>query len=646
MMNNVKEFEEKLKTATGKDRFDILQRLAISLFYSDPKRGKAYGIEALEIAEELGKKSSIAKAHQILGICNGQLGDFETAREESFMALHIYEEINNKKEMSDTLLNIGVFHTSQDEKLRGLEYLLKSLELKQEIEDDHGIAGIYHNMGIIYKERNEYDKALEYYENARNVYEKVDNLVGLGAIYNNIGLVYSEKENYEKSLEYYFRAIKIREEIGDKDGIASTYNNLGTAYKNLENYEKALEFLEKALELFEELGNKSYKAASLNNIGAIYLKLDDYDVAIDYLKEGVALSKAVNAKVWLKNGYEGIIEAYIGKGNYEKAFEYVTPLLELKDDIFDEQKSKQIADMQSKHETEKARREAEIQHLKNVELVEKNKLIEEQKEEIVLQNEHLMQTLEELERTQEQLVESKKMASLGNLVAGVAHEINTPVGIGITAVTSLIRKTEEFVSDYNADQISVDDLEDYLQKSYEISELMLRNLQRTANLIQSFKQVSVDQSTEQKRRFNLKNYLNDVIATLEPKLKHKKIAFDIQCDDDLEIESYPGDFAQIFTNLILNSLNHGFADKDSGEIRIGIQQKSENSRITLTYEDNGNGIPDDILPKIFDPFFTTNKQGGTGLGMHIVYNLITQKLNGEISCQSEEGRGVSFEIRV
>ncbi len=266
-------------------------------------------------------------------------------------------------------------------------------------------------------------------------------------------------------------------------------------------------------------------------------------------------------------------------------------------------------------------------------------------EEIEKANQNLQEALENLKITQSQLVQSEKMASLGGLVAGVAHEINTPVGIGITAVSSLVEDTQKMAELYKKDQISRGDFKEFLQTTNNSSKLIQKNLERTASLVQSFKQVSVDQSTEQQREFLFKAYLEDVIRSLYPKLKQRDIDINIECDEKLQLHSYPGVFAQIFTNLVLNSITHGFKKENKKGV-IEILVKQEAKQLQIEYKDNGEGIPGEILPKIFDPFFTTDQSKGTGLGLNIIYNLVTQKLKGSIKCESEEKKGVVFRIVV
>jgi signal transduction histidine kinase len=258
-------------------------------------------------------------------------------------------------------------------------------------------------------------------------------------------------------------------------------------------------------------------------------------------------------------------------------------------------------------------------------------------------NAELSQTLENLKAAQRQLVEAEKMAALGGLVAGVAHEINTPVGVGVTAASLLEEKTVAFRQTYQSGQMKRSDLEKYLDLASQSSQMLLNNLHRAAELIQSFKQVAVDQSSEERRLFLVKAYLEEVLLSLHPKLKRTPLTVEVQVDDSLALDSYPGAFAQIVTNLVMNSLTHAYELGQAG--RLTFQFNQENGRFVFEYTDDGRGIPQEHLGKIFDPFFTTKRgQGGSGLGLHIIYNLVTQKLKGTIRCESEAGHGTRFVI--
>ena len=255
----------------------------------------------------------------------------------------------------------------------------------------------------------------------------------------------------------------------------------------------------------------------------------------------------------------------------------------------------------------------------------------------------LKDSLEVIQATQNQLVESEKMASLGELVAGVAHEINTPIGLAVTESSFMEYKTKELAKKYHASKMKRTDLEKYIKTVTEASEGILRNLNRAANLIQNFKQVAVDQSSEQKRKINVSQYLNEILISLRPKYKRTTHRVTINCPENIDIVTYPGAFYQVISNLIMNSLVHGLENIDNGKIIFNISLQK--SKISIDYSDNGKGIEPDIISKIFDPFFTTKRgKGGTGLGLHIVYNLVVQNLKGKISCSSKPGQGCRFVI--
>lgn len=302
-----------------------------------------------------------------------------------------------------------------------------------------------------------------------------------------------------------------------------------------------------------------------------------------------------------------------------------------------------------KRERLKAQNEAYAAMQENERLVvEQNKLLEEKvverTKELDERNKELETTISQLKETQQKLVESEKMASLGTLVAGIAHEINTPVGIGVTAASGFLDKTQDLAAKMKDNTMSKKDLMDYLNFMYKSSKLILSNLQRTAELVKSFKQVSVDQSVEEKRTFALASYLKDIVNTIAPKFKGQDVKFMFDCADTIQLHSYPGAFAQIITNFMVNSSLHAFSESNAGTIKLS--GSVTKSKVILTYEDNGKGMNAEIKERVFDPFFTTNKQHGTGLGMHIVYNLVTQKLHGNIELETAPGEGVKFIISI
>ena len=258
-------------------------------------------------------------------------------------------------------------------------------------------------------------------------------------------------------------------------------------------------------------------------------------------------------------------------------------------------------------------------------------------------NEELRSTLEMIQLTQAQIIETEKMAGLGSLVAGVAHEINTPLGVSISISSYLEKINTDFIRKLSEDSVSKRDFGKFLDNINESVSILTVNLNRAAELIKNFKKMAVDQSNDIKTRFSIKDDIDAVIISLKHESKKTGLIINNNCPEQLEINSFPGAISQILTNLIINSIKHGFKNREAGVINIDCQPADH--LLHLVYSDNGRGIAPDIIDKIFQPFFTTDRQGGnSGLGMNIVYNLVTQKLKGSIRCESTVGQGVKFFI--
>ncbi len=251
----------------------------------------------------------------------------------------------------------------------------------------------------------------------------------------------------------------------------------------------------------------------------------------------------------------------------------------------------------------------------------------------------------ERKQTAEQLLRSEKLATLGEMVAGVAHEISTPLGVGLMSASYLSDKTREFDALLHSRQPSSIEISKYAKKIVEASSMVESNLERAAALLNSFKNVALDQMVEEKRLFNIRTNIEDTVNSLRPKYKRTDHTITIDCPEDLEIDSYPGAFSQITTNLIINSLIHGFENRTKGTIVIKVEKKQDT--LFYTYRDTGKGMDEISMHRLFDPFYTTKRnRGGIGLGMHVVHNLITQTLKGRIEFDSKPGIGTEFVITI
>lgn len=271
--------------------------------------------------------------------------------------------------------------------------------------------------------------------------------------------------------------------------------------------------------------------------------------------------------------------------------------------------------------------------------------LEETQEELLATKQELEESVDMIQRAQKQLVETEKLAALGALVAGISHEMNTPIGMGVTSASYLKAEAENLERLYNRNELKKSNLEDFIAKFREGAEITLKNLTRASELIKGFKMIAVDQSSHKRRVFELKGYIKEVIRTLTPEIKRTSHVIDVKCAEKIMLDSYPGAVSQIISNLIMNSVVHGFENMDQGLITIDVETNDE--EVTIIYCDDGKGIQSEHIKKIFEPFFTTKLgRGGSGLGLHIVFNLATAVLKGKIVLDESVIRGTKFTLTI
>jgi len=263
--------------------------------------------------------------------------------------------------------------------------------------------------------------------------------------------------------------------------------------------------------------------------------------------------------------------------------------------------------------------------------------------ELEVANAELSSTIEQLRRTQDELVRSERLASLGTLVAGVAHELDTPLGSVLLMASTLDDELASLREQLERGELKRSTLVEFLGRQAESHALVVRNARRAAELIRRFKQLAVDQTSEQRRVFELAEVVDEVVATLQPRLRHTSHRLELDVPAGLSMDSYPGPLGQVLTNLVMNALVHGLAERP-GRIRLSASAQDA-EMLQIEVEDDGIGIPAEHLPRLFDPFFTTTLgEGGSGLGLHIVYSLVERSLGGRVTVESTPGAGARFRL--
>ncbi len=264
-------------------------------------------------------------------------------------------------------------------------------------------------------------------------------------------------------------------------------------------------------------------------------------------------------------------------------------------------------------------------------------------DELRKRNDEIASSMEHLQLAKDQLVDSERMASLGGLVAGIAHDVNTPLGVSVTAASFLQERLNNVKSNFEDKSLTTKNMANFIDEAEQTTHLLLTNLNRASELIASFKQVAVDQTSDAVREFNLNDYLAEIVQSLKPSFKQTHHVIKVNCPPDLVIRCAPGAIAQIVTNMVMNSLVHGFESTNEGVISLEVTQA--NNEVAMLYQDNGKGLSESHLEKLFDAFFTTKREdGGSGLGTHIIYNLVTQSLSGHIEARSEPYQGLTYSI--
>ena len=263
--------------------------------------------------------------------------------------------------------------------------------------------------------------------------------------------------------------------------------------------------------------------------------------------------------------------------------------------------------------------------------------------------EHAEKALEDLREAQQNLIAAEKLAALGGLVAGVAHEVNNPIGISLTVASSFARKCEDFAHEVGCGPLRRSRLDEFLETGRDAASQLVANLQRAGELVQSFKQVAVDRSHAERRQFDLRESTDQIIASLRPVLKKSHVALTIDIPAGIIMDSYPGAYGQVLTNLFLNSVIHAFPNGRDGSIMVEARQFRAESRddVDIFIADDGIGMTDEVQRRALDPFFTTRRnEGGTGLGLHIIFNLVTQQLGGRLTFESRLGWGTRFRVTI
>ncbi|MCK4661444.1 MAG: tetratricopeptide repeat protein [Bacteroidales bacterium] len=650
-----------------------IHNIGIGNYYqSNYNEAIKYLLESLKLAKEIKDSILISKSIENIALSYEVLGEYEKALEYYTENLKINEQIKDKYSEAITKLNIANIYFNKGEYSKALGNYIQSMSSLEELGYKSEMSKAMTNVGNVYYRLKYYEKALEYYLKSFEIKQELGDKKGSANLLNNIGSIYYTEENFDKSIEYFKKSLRIREEIGNKFGIASSLSNIGVIYRIKGNLEKALEYQKRALIIKQEIGSKKSIAYTFDNIGRIYLEKRNYRESFIYFNKGLKIYSELGNKQSIAESNYYISGVFAEMKNYKKAYNYYILYHQLMDSIFNENMSKQIAEMQTKYETEKKEKEIELQ---KVEIINKenqikqkklqqnitiivlffvliiliiiyiiyrqkrkaNILLTKQKEEILDKNEELYQQKEEIKvqseiinKANKEIIRNTKLKEL--FFASTSHEIRTPINV-IVGFTNLLLNSKLSTK----------------QKSYiENIRNSGKNLLVIINDILDFSKIEAKRLKIKMLEFNLFKLIDSFYNSIKIRSDEKKLDLILETDNKLPefVIGDPVRLTQILTNLVANAIKF---TSENGKIKIKVELINDNQnqvKIRFKISDTGIGIHENKIQNIFENYTqanieTTRTYGGTGLGLSIVKNLIELQ-NGEISVESELGKGSTF----
>lgn len=624
MSNKVKELELKLRNlgaAKGSEKVDILISLAWEIGYADLQRAYKFNKEGRDLAEKISYDFGIAMADRNLGFYYYTQSDFESALKKSFEALCQFEKFEHKDEQANTLNIIGLTYWSLGNFDQALEYLHRAEKLFRETGNHERLPWTLTTLGGIHENLKDLDKALKYHNQSLKYFRSNGSKLGEARALSGIGTVYQSQKKYQEALECERKSLELFRELNNELGESRAYNDMGLVYQSMGNFDEALKYHQRSLEIRQKLRNKHVEITSLLNLGKLYNLMQDPDKALDVLRKALKYANDVDAKPKLYLVHQVLSEAFELKGDLVNALHHLKSYQNVKEIVFSDETNTRLKNMQIQFEVEKAEKEAEIHRLRNIEL---------------------KQALDDLKETQVQLVQSEKMAVLGQLTAGIAHEINNPIGAVKSSADISIRGLEKIKQVFDTEE-SLPDLVNStsFKKTLEILEKNSRTtifaVERIAKIVDSLKNFSRLDEAEFKKA-DIHEGIESTLTLMQHEIR-ENIEIVKEFGAVPQITVYPNQLNQVFMTLLSNAIQ---AIEQKGTITI--KTFADQDKVKIKILDTGKGMSPEILHSLFDLSFTTkSSRVGVGMGLYNAYNII-QKHRGEIKVESDVGKGTKFTI--
>lgn len=545
-------------------------------------------LEAKKLFDKTGDTTGLGRVLTILAGVQFSMGSYETALANSYKAVQIFQGLG-----------------------------------------DHEMGGwSWYAMGTGYQEFGDYHKALEYHQNALELFKKVKHPSGEARALNGIGLAYQSLEKYPEALQFHFQGLKINQQLENPLGESRALNDLGICYQAMGDLDQALSYHERALEIRKGLGFRQAESTSLINLAKLHLENKEGEKALPLLRRALRIGREIEAKPRIFQAHEALSTAYEQTGDLERSLKHYRAFHEIRAEVLGDEASAKIKNLQIGFEVERAEKEAEIARLRNVELKEKNQELE--------------KLLAELEEAQDRLVHSAKMAALGNLVAGIAHELNTPMGAMRSAIdvsTRCVKTIQERMEGTENDAKVRKDPEirralSLLESNNEVKQEASERVHRIVASLKTFSRI--DEAPVQQADLN--EGIESTITLLEHEFKDR-ISVVKHLGSIPRVVCAPGELNQVFMNVLMNA-----AHAIEGKGMITVKTWEDGDQVKIRIEDTGRGISKKRQESLFEPRFgERDNKVRVGMGLFSSYNIV-RKHQGRIDVESNPGMGTTMTI--
>jgi len=617
-------------------RVDLLNRLAYALRHTDTSLSLQRSREAVALAEEAAYQKGLAEAYLNQGFAEMVLANYGAALQLNGKAARIFNKLKDKQGQGHAHYNLGLVYRSIGDYSQALVSCQQSITLRQALGDEEGEAACLMQLGYINFQFGNVDEAYNYYASSIKIRRKLNDRAGIAAVLVGIAIVEQKREQYQQAEAHLLESLALRKEIGETHGWLVSMNYLGDLYFRMNRLSEAEKLYAEALTQAKQHSNPfpANFCRLCTSMAKVYMAHASYDEAISYLEQALTTAKGANLKYLMFDIYLALSEVYKKTGNYEQALSSYEQFHLHKEEVINLSASAKLKNLELTNRIEAEKRTAEIHRLRHIEL---------------------KKTYDQLQKTQQQLIQAEKMASLGELTAGVAHEIQNPLNfvnnfseVSLELIEELREESQKETRDADQEAEILTVLEQNLAKIHhhgKRADSIVKDMLEHSRASGGEKQpVALNALADEYLRLSFHGF--------RAKDKSFTATLTTRFDEQLgEVNLVPQEIGRVLLNLYNNAFyatQNKLSQADSGyQPELSVSTHLLDDKVEIKIRDNGSGIPKAVKDKIFQPFFTTKPTGqGTGLGLSISYDIITNGHSGEIHVDSKEGEYTEFTIQL